>query len=783
MRAVWAASLAAIKRRRLQTFILGVVVLVSSGTAVVTLGLLAAVSGPFDKVYDAAHGAHIVAQFDAAKAGAAQIAQSAQAPQVVASAGPYPVAVLHQPHETGTPSIQLAGAFTVVGRDRPDTAVDTMKLSSGRWPTGPGEIVLNLPQGHDDRTDVRLIDTAHHVVTSTGLDLTVVGYARSVSNSADGWVTPAEAEALGAASTQMMYRFRDAGSDSALQADVAAVTAHLPAGALAGSSSYLTIKAHLATGPNAYVPFLTAFSILGLAVSVMIVGNVVSGAVVAGYRHIGILKALGFTPDQVTAVYVLMVAAPAMAGCVAGAAAGSVTGTAMVGQAFYGISGSDVLRGRETMPVWVYPAVLLGMPLLVVLSALIPAARARRLPAAVLISAGSVQQTGRGLAVQRRLGGSRLPRPVSLGLGWPLSRPGRTALTLATVVLGVTTATLAIGLAASVVEYDRMQNQQDRIQVTIGVNDPASPWHPPGPEHTDAQLFSLLRALPGTAHVSADSPVQTRMAGGTGVVRMDVETGDTTALHPDLARGRWVSGPGEVVVGSEFWHRHGIFLGEVIVLDAADGTQIPEKVVGEQSGGWDVTGTDWDRFIGLRPTHRAMTFSIGLSEGTDAHAYATAAAAVDPGLQPALNDGVDTIEKVMISLISTLTGLLIAVSALGVFNAVVMTTRERRKDLGVLKSVGMTPRQLIAMVVTAMAALGLAGGLIGLPAGLLAHRIIIPATGRGTGRDLPASLLHVWDWPTLVLLAVSGAVIGALGAYVPSVRASRASAAEVLRTE
>lgn len=781
MTAVWVAAFAAIKRRRLQTFILGVVVLLSTGMAVVALGLLAAVSGPFDKVYDAAHGAHIVAQYSSARAAQAQIAQTAQAPGVLAAAGPYSVAVLHQPRETGTPSIGLAGTFTVVGRDRPDTAVDTMKLASGHWPTGPGQIVLNLPQG-GDRTKVTLIDTEHHVVTPDGVDLMVVGYARSVSDSADGWVTPAQAQALGTSTTQMLYRFQEAGSDAALKTDMAAATAGLPAGSLIGTSSYLTIKAHLATGPNTYVPFLTAFSILGLVVSVVIVGTIVSGAVVAGYRHIGILKALGFTPGQVTFIHILMVAVPAVAGCVLGTVVGADAGTAMVGQAFYGISGSDVLRGQETLPVWVFPAVLVGMPALVVLSALVPAVQARRLPAAVAISAGAVQQTGRGLAVQRVLGGSRLPRPVSLGLGWPVSRPGRTALTLATVVLWVTTVTLAVGMAASVVKYDRTQSQQDKIQVTISVDDPAAPWHPAAPVHTDSQLFTVLRALSGTAHVMADAPFGTHLAGSVDGIRMDVETGDTAALHPDLARGRWIEGPGEVVVGSEFWHQHKLSLGQTIIVDSVDG-QVPEKVVGEQTAGWDVTSTDWDRFVGMRSTHRAMTFYVGLTKGTDPQAYAAAVGRLDPGLHPALNNGIDTTEKAMLSVISTLTGMLIVVSALGVFNTVVMTTRERRRDLGVLKAIGMTPRQVIALVATAMAALGLLGGLLGVPAGMAAHRVILPATGHGTGRDLPASLLAVWGWQTVVVLGVSGAVIAAVGAWAPSVRASRASAAEVLRTE
>lgn len=779
MRAVWSVARAAVGRRRLQTFVLGVVVLVSTATVVVTLGLMAAVSGTFDKVYDAAHGAHVVAEFDGSTATAAQIAQTAHASGVESSVGPFPEAVLHGAAEKGGPFAR-SGIFTVVGRDRPDTAVDAMKVFSGRWATGPGEIVLDVPQGFGG---ARLIGNDVHVVAPGGVDLKVVGYASSVSQSADGWVTPAEAERMGADSTQMMYRFRDAGSDAALKADMAVVTAGLPSGSLTATSSYLGIRTRLAEGPNRYVPFLTGFGILGLIVSVLIVGNVVSGAVVAGYRHIGILKALGFTPDQVTAVYLVMVTLPAAIGCAIGAGVGSVVGTDLVQGAFWGVSGNYLVSGKATVPSWIFPVVLIGMPALVVVSALIPAVRARRLSAAVAISAGGVQQTGRGLAAQRRLGGSRLPRPVSLGLGWPFARPGRTALTLSTVVLGVTAATLAVGLAASVLAFSRAQSQQDRIQVTIAVDNPASPGHPPAPVHTDDQLFALLRALPGAAHVSAQASARTRMAGSTDTVRLGVETGDNSALHPDLVRGRWMNGPGEVVADSEFWHGHRLSLGRTIVLRDADGRQVRETVVGEQMDGWDLTSTDWDRFIGLNPTDRATTFSVGLAKGGDPRAYAAAARRVDPGLQPSVNTGVGSVEKTMISVVSTLTVLLVAVSGLGVFNAAVLSTRERRRDIGVLKSIGMTPRQVIAMVVAAMAALGAIGGLVGVPVGMLAHRIIIPITGHGTGHDLPASLLHVWNWPLLALLALSGAALAVLGAFLPSVRASRASAAQVLRTE
>jgi putative ABC transport system permease protein len=777
--AVWSVARAAIRRRRLQTFVLGVVVLASTGMVVVMLGLMAAVSGPFDKAYNAAHGAHIVAEFDRSKASDAQLAQTAHTPGVTASAGPYPVAVLHQPTEVNAP-FSAPGTFTVVGRDRPDTAVDTVKLSVGRWVEAPGEIVLDLPPGYGAG---RLLDFGVHVVAPGGVDLKVVGYASSASQSADGWVTPEQARALGATSTQMMYRFHDAGTDAALKADMAAVTAGLPSGALTGTGSYLSLKAHLATGPNTYVAFLTAFGILGLTVSILIVATVVSGAVVAGFRHIGILKALGFTPNQVTAVYLAMVTVPAAIGCVIGTGVGSVVGTRLAQGAFWGISGNYLVRDMATVPGWVYPLVMIGMPVLVTFSALIPAMRARRLPAAVAISNGGAQRGGRGLAAQRRLGESPLPRPVSLGLGWPLARPGRTALILSTVVLAVTSATLAIGLAASTLAFNRTQDREDKAQVTIAVDRPTAPGHPTAPTHTDDQLFALLRAIPGTAHVSAQAPVQTHMAGSAATVRLGIETGDTEALYPDLVRGRWVSGPGEVVAGSQFWHQQRLSLGQTIEIVDAEGRLVPETVVGEQPDGWDLTTIDWTRFIGLDATRRATTFFIGLTHGTDTAAYLQAAGALDPGIRVAANNSTDSIEKTMISVISTLTVMLVAVCTLGVFNTVVLNTRERRKDLGVLKSIGMTPGQLIALVVTAMAVLGAVGGLVGLPLGVLAHGLVVPETGRGTGRDLPASVQRVWHWWWFFVLVLSGCAISVLGALLPSVRASRASAAEVLRTE
>ena len=60
-------------------------------------------------------------------------------------------------------------------------------------------------------------------------------------------------------------------------------------------------------------------------------------------------------------------------------------------------------------------------------------------------------------------------------------------------------------------------------------------------------------------------------------------------------------------------------------------------------------------------------------------------------------------------------------AGLGVLNTVVLNTRDRVHDLGVFKAIGMTPRQIIAMVVCWVAGTGLVAGLIALPAGIALH--------------------------------------------------------------
>ena len=123
------------------------------------------------------------------------------------------------------------------------------------------------------------------------------------------------------------------------------------------------------------------------------------------------------------------------------------------------------------------------------------------------------------------------------------------------------------------------------------------------------------------------------------------------------------------------------------------------------------------------------------------------------------------------------------IAAVGVFSTLLLSVRERSRDIAILKTVGMSPGQLLAMVLTAAAILGLIGGLIGMPAGVSTHRTLIAALAGQAGDDVPAFVYDVLHPITLYPLGLSGLVIGLVGAFLPARRAARSRVTEVLRSE
>jgi putative ABC transport system permease protein len=778
-----------LSRRRLQTVVIGLVVLVSTAATVLALALVVVSNAPFEHAFAAQHGADVAATIDVSKVTDAELAGTTRLTEVTAAAGPFAeVTVTPKAAGGSLPPMTLAGRASAAG------PVDDVTLLAGRWASRAGQVVLDVGQDGGTQFGVPL-GTRLTLGSLPGKPtLTVFGIASSVTDSAAGWVIPAAIARLRTpgvpVSTQMLYRFRSAGSASEVRADVAAVAGSLPRGAIVGTESYLAVKTQETGNIAPFVPFLVAFGLIGIVMSVLIVANVVSGAVVSGYRRIGVLKSIGFTPGQVAAAYAGQVTVPAVAGCVAGVALGNALAVPLLAKAatVYGV-------GSLSVPVWVDVAVPIAICGLAGIAALVPALRAGRLSAVQAIATGRAPRAGRGYRAHRLLGRLPLPRAVSIGLAAPFARPGRTALTLAAVVLGATAVSFAVGLTSSLrlVVAGLSHAKAQPVQIDLPGAGPGPPIpagarinQAPSARAAQHAIEAALHGQPGTRRFVAQVQQTVTVPGLAEQVPVTVFRGNAAWTGYDLVSGHWYSGPDQVDVPTGFLTATGKSVGDTVTF-LLDGHQIRAAIVGEifdtRNRGINMI-TNWRTAIAADPTLTPDQYDIGLLAGTDEAAYTQALSQrLGPHYFVSLNQRSSDVVNVMIALIATLTVLLALIAGLGVLNTVVLYTRDRVHDLGVFKAVGMTPRQIIAMVVCSVAGIGLIGGLIAVPAGVSLHDYVLPAMASSAGVALPASFLDVYSAPELIALALAGTVIAIAGALPPATWAANTRTASALHAE
>ncbi|AYG82751.1 hypothetical protein DWB77_04938 [Streptomyces hundungensis] len=385
---------------------------------------------------------------------------------------------------------------------------------------------------------------------------------------------------------------------------------------------------------------------------------------------------------------------------------------------------------------------------------------------------------GRGLRIQRILGGTRLPRPVSLGLGQPFARPARTLLTLAAIVLGVTTVTLSTGLTSTLVAYGNVGREDGgaRIHVTTAGTD----GDRTRPRLSDPEIEERLRSLPDAEGVRARALAQASMTGQTLPVFADFYRGDNSLYDHTIVKGRAPAAAGEIVAGPAFLTQRGLKLGDRVTLEL-NGRKVTATVVGQViEGNARAVEASWATYGELAPGVGATEYTVRLAPGADARAYAEKVAALDPALHASVLDQGNAGTATVIAFATVFTALLTTVAALGVFNTVLLHIRERRRDLGMLKSIGMTPRQVVLMTVTSVAGLGAVGGLLGIPLGIAAHRLVVDHVGVVA---FPESMKDVWHAPQLAAMLLAGVLIAVLGALVPARSAARMTIASVLHTE
>jgi ABC-type antimicrobial peptide transport system permease subunit len=128
----------------------------------------------------------------------------------------------------------------------------------------------------------------------------------------------------------------------------------------------------------------------------------------------------------------------------------------------------------------------------------------------------------------------------------------------------------------------------------------------------------------------------------------------------------------------------------------------------------------------------------------------------------------------ILNVLFVLLALSVIVSLVGIVNTLVLTVFERTREIGMLRAVGMTRRQVRRMIRAEAVITALMGGVIGIIlggvlGGLLAARIDF--------------IVFTLPWTQLIIFAVASIIVGLLAAIFPARRAGKLNVLEALQYE
>jgi putative ABC transport system permease protein len=316
------------------------------------------------------------------------------------------------------------------------------------------------------------------------------------------------------------------------------------------------------------------------------------------------------------------------------------------------------------------------------------------------------------------------------------------------------------------------------------------------PDLYDAQATQqLVASRPEVAYYYGSFEHTGQMSNGANRLDVVFTTGDTRRVAMTLTSGRWYGTTAdEMVVGDQAMQHYHLRLGERIplTLDLNTGQQVtitytivgtlfatqrsdeayaPLNTLTAQAGiptGDLITRMGYE--VTLRPGVAATAFAQTLQQLTSDR---VGVKVYDLNPPPAVTEAVG---------VMTILGIvLMLIAGVGILNATLLSTRERYRELGTLKSIGLTPGQMIRSVVEGVVALAVVSTVIGIPLGLALTYEGLQALVNSLG-GLPHFQMGI-NWLGLALLIPATLLVAALGAYLPARWAARVPVGEVLRYE
>jgi putative ABC transport system permease protein len=395
----------------------------------------------------------------------------------------------------------------------------------------------------------------------------------------------------------------------------------------------------------------------------------------------------------------------------------------------------------------------------------------------------------------------RLVPPLAAVAGWPLERarrligrlarensqrnPSRTAVTAAALMIGLALVTFvtvfSAGLKSSVAQVvDEnfagglvIQNSDGFSPIPNGAA--AAAGKVPGVEEVATIRAAQAKLVEGGAgaKLSAPSPNVER------AVKVEWKQGGPSTLR-NLADD-------QAILSDSFASEHGLEVGDRFRLLSQTRKRPSFEVAGLFSSKLDVFGSvlitqaalarefgqseDTIDFVMTAPGADAAAVQAVLTKGVEV-AFPTAEVLNQQELKESREKQVDE----LVNLVFALLAMAILISLFGIANTLALSIHERRRELGMLRAIGMSRRQVRTMIRYEAVITALIGAILGMVLGVIFAALIAqPLKDEGFTLSYPIG--------SLVVLLILAALAGVVAAIPPARRASRLDVLESLQYE
>jgi putative ABC transport system permease protein len=521
------------------------------------------------------------------------------------------------------------------------------------------------------------------------------------------------------------------------------------------------------------VMFMGLFSVLGLIAVGLIIFNTIGGQVLSQYQEIGLLKAIGLKPGQVTLIFLVENLAIGFVAALVGIGIGLLLAPGLI----------SPLAENLNVPT---PDIFALEPLLIVfflvesaivVATLLPAWRGGRIDTVQAITVGYQSRSHRVSSLAHLATRLRLSPVVALGLKDIFSKPIRAVMSITGMVLTIVIVITSIEAQSTSRELaqSRVYNYGTSADIKVARN-----FVPEEVIETEilnhVQVTGSYAELPlyGQTPAHSEQPILFRLL-----------SDEYKDFDFQLKEGRMVNAPGEAVVGYAVL--------ELLQADIGDkekfiveGTPIELTIVGRYIESYN-TG-----FVVLSSleTYRQQlgvdvqpsVYNLNIQDFSAAEELRREWLTQTQELV-----SINIIKKEppmsmaqLVDLISSLGLIMVIVTGANLMSTSLLSVRERTKDLGIQKALGLTPTQIGFSVVISSITMAIIALLIGITIGLLLMEEFIQQVGIEIGAGPDFYIIH---WGMMGLLLPFVIILGIASSLWPALRSARLPVVDALRYE